>query len=297
MTKKKPAVATHTQPASSIKFQSPSIIETSYRKIFGQYNLHFTLLGVIAEKFRDEKLTNADFKDVMRELSKNYNHHATYANSTNFQNTYNYIIKSHITYCFSAGDYLCKTIRSNNNFKLLKSNYKEKFSLIDNGDFINKTLTLIFWIKSENQENISTSELLELAKKHKNDTLDFSILDYYRIVRNYELHTPQNGTISLDEAYSRLQLDLINKKYNKIPNKYPNLTSDDALLCALAWIDAGRWLCQNMYNYEKHLIPEIQRRFANLSPSRRHTAAVNFMLQNLLFPHDKVTSTIKRLGW
>lgn len=279
---------------SKEKFIFPVELENSYRKTFGNYNLHHILLSVMAKKFKDDNLSKVKFNDVMRELAKHYKHHRTYANSTNFQNVYGYIIKSHIAYCLSAGDSLCKEIRGLKHIKKLKSSYEKKFNSLNEGDFIKRTLNLIFWGHSEDEGKAAPNDLIDLSEGVFKNVLEFSIVRYYQSVRNYEFHSLNNSS-EIDNDYSKLNLDLIKLKYKLTPNKYPNLTGDDALICALAWIDVGRWLCKNMYSYEKHLLPEIKRRFEN--QKHRCTAASNFMLQSLLFTEEEKNNKMFKLKW
>lgn len=283
--------------------QSPKNIESSFRKRLGQHNIHFTLLELMSVEFNKKIIGEQDFGSFLRELSKEQGYHSTYPNSTSFTSTHNYLILSHMAYCFSAGDYLCTNIRNSDYMKHHKKNNEALFNKIDEGDFVKKTLSLIFlaslpsdFIKTNNIEKVANDIIDSANEKIKNDP-SFSILDYYRNIRNIELHSIESKTEFLDNLRNELPLDKITKTYKITPSHYTKLASQDALLCSYAWINAGRWLCKNMFNTVDFIIPEIKARFNNLKAEKRILAASNFLSQQLLYTPEEISVTIEELGW
>ncbi|NML14368.1 hypothetical protein [Azohydromonas caseinilytica] len=274
----------------------PGDMERNFRRSLGRHNLHLALLELAARTFTKKIAEQPSESIFIRDIAKTEGFHSLHLQGEAFKNARAYLVFSHIAYVFSAGDALCQRIRSHAEIRTLKTQDQTLARALDEGDFITKTLALTVWASSSPEKRL-VSAIQKEAEKIKT-TPSFETVNYYRLVRNMELHTESDeGTGILEPEWQALPHEAILSRYGLRPSRYGDLNSNDALLCSKAWQDVAKWLCRHVLNDSQITIPLLARRYGNLSHARRKNAATNFMKEALLMSDAEVVDILTELGW
>lgn len=277
----------------------PGEIERKFRLLLGRHNHYLNMLEISVEIFSKELKNKPNEAGYIRELAKSLGFHSLHPQSAGFTNSRRYLSFSHIAYLFSAGDAMCKRVRSHWYLKALKGKHTSLFNGIDSKDFITKTVNLVIF-SSQNQSLSKAEEVIEQSKIISSMP-SFSVLNYYRLVRNEELHAveSEDDKQASYDVWKNLPLDSINDKFAIKPNEPDLLTVEDALLCSKAWQDAANWLCSNMLNIDEVCIPLLKTQFGRLGSDKdkRAASARQFMKQELLLPPKKVDDILTSINW
>jgi hypothetical protein len=281
------------QKREAVVDQLPGQLEERFRRSLGRHNLHFNMLEVSVQTFANTLSRQPSEAVYIRGEAKKVGFHSLYPDVA-FSSARAYLIYSHIAYVFNAGDVLCEAIRSTSSMKALKGNHPVLFNEIDTGDFVRKTVALAVLanmpLESRNAISVNTS-VEELVKTDAS----FALVDYFRIVRNEELHGAGVTGPRVLGARSALSEDRIRGRYRDMPSAGA-LNARDALLCSKAWQGVAEWLCRHMLN-DAEAKALLKERFGRLEATRRETAARRFLELQLLYSKDDINSMLFALGW
>lgn len=271
----------------------PGQLEREFRRSLGRHNLHLNMLDVSAQTFADTLSKQPSEARYIRECAKKLGFHSLYPDAS-FAGARTYLVYSHIAYVYSAGDMLCDRIRSTGSMKALKKGDTALFNEIDKGDFVRKTiaLTVLATMSPERRDADAV-----IAQVEQMQTLDsFALVNYYRLIRNEELHAAGDSERRTAAARDALPAEQIKARYGTVPAPAGQLSSRDALLCSKAWQSVAKWLCRHMLNSaEGQAI--IKERFGRLDARRRDAAARKFMKLELLYSQDDIDATMSALRW
>ena len=125
-----------------------------------------------------------------------------------------------------------------------------------------------------------------------------SLADYYRLIRNTELHasTPEEKVTSPQEFYKTLPIEKIESEYKRKPSVFNQLTFDDVLLCSMALQNIVKALSSGLLSNEM-IATLLQKSFGNLDKNRRINAATEFCRQDLLLEQFQIKEVFESLGW
>lgn len=285
--------ATKSQKTEVVEDPLPGQLEREFRRSLGRHNMHLNMLDMSAQTFADTLSEQTSEAGYLRECAKKLGFHSLYPDAP-FASARSYLIYSHIAYVFSAGDMLCDRIRSTASMKALKKGDAALFNEIDNGDFVRKTLALtVLATMSPERRNAAAI----IAQVEQIEPLEsFALVNYYRLIRNEELHAAGESDRKSAAARDALSEERIKARYGTIPAPAGNLSSRDALLCSKAWQSVAKWLCRHMLN-DAEAQAIIKERFGRLEVKRRDAAALKFMKLELLYSGDEINATISALRW
>ena len=271
----------------------PGQLEEDFRILLGRHNLHFNLLEVAAHTFADTLATQSDEAAYIRGRATKVGQHSLYPHSS-FASARNYLIYSHISYVFSAGDVICKRIRSTTRMKALKTGSKALFDDINTGDFVRKTLALagLGTLPPEQRDAATVNAKVEQVQAQGS----FALVDYFRLIRNGELHAKGESEQRALKARTALPEGRITALYGEMPSSADQLSARDALLCSKAWQDVARWLCRHMIN-DVDAQAILKNRFGRLHAPRREVAAKKFMQLQLLYSQEDIRAGLSAMGW
>lgn len=255
--------------------------------------MHLNMLDLAAASFADALAKQPDEPAYMRDCAKKLGFHSLYPHAS-FASARNYLVYSHIAYVFSAGDVLCERIRSARSMKALKNSNMALFNELDKGDFVTRTLALTIWDGMSQQNPNAKAILAEVERIQK--LAPFALVDYYRLVRNSELHTAGESDRGTATARDALPAAQVEAQFGAMPSLADNLSSQDALLCSKAWQAVARWLCRYMLN-STDAAAIIRKRFGRLDATRRKVAASKFMELDLLYSGEEVSDALSLLQW
>ncbi len=287
-----PKSSTTTQTPRLGEDQLPGQLELDFRRSLGRHNLYLNMLDVSAKIFADTLAKQPSEERYIRECAKKLGFHSLYPDAS-FASARMYLVYSHIAYVFSAGDLLCDRIRSARSIKALKSN-TSFFNEIDKGDFVKKTLALtVLATMSPESRN---ADAVNMQVEHVQKLESFALVNYYRLIRNEELHAAGEFDRKAATEMDALPADRIQAQYGAMPSSAGEITSRDALLCSKAWQDIAKWLCRHMLSdAEGQAI--LTKRFGRLEATRRTAAAKKFMKLELLYSQDEIDATMTALHW
>lgn len=271
----------------------PGHLEREFRLALGKHNVHLNMLDMVAQSFAITLSKQPDQSAYIRACAKQMGFHSLYPN-TSFANAHRYLLYSHIAYVMSAGDMLCKRIRSTNSMKALKSSNAEIYKELDEGDFVTKTVVLAVLAQMSSEKRTVTA-IKEEAKRIQ-ALPAFSLVNYYRLVRNEELHAAGDTERKATDLLTALPAEDIIAQFKTMPQPISKISSQDALLCSKAWQSVAKWLCRRMVSdVEGEAI--LKKRFGNLDVDRRKIAAQRFMQLDLLYSQSEIDGTIIELKW
>lgn len=291
----KPSVRSAKKEVSTEKVEvvMPGKLEKDFRCALGRHNMHLNMLEVSAQTFAHTLALQPNEAVYIRECAKKLGFHSLHPDAL-FASARSYLIYSHIAYVFSAGDMLCDAIRKTESMKNIKREDKDLFNALDTGDFIKKTIAL-------------TVALMTIPENRKLETINaevtriqgmapFALVDYYRLIRNEELHTTGQVNVRLAANFDALPADEIKEQFGRMPNLPGSLSTDDALLCSKAWQSVAKWLCRHMLS-DTDARAMIEKRFGALGITRRKKAAKRYMELELLYSKIEIDDTIGALRW
>lgn len=285
--------ATHSQRIEVVDDPLPGQLAMEFRRLLGRHNQQLNMLDVSAQIFADSISKQPNEASYIRECAKKLGFHSLYPD-TSFASARSYLVYSHIAYVFSAGDMLCERIRSTGSMKVLKGSDTALFNAIDKGDFVRRTLalTVLASMSQESRDADAVNAQVEQIQK----LAPFAVINYYRLIRNEELHAADESDRKTDAARDALSETQIKAQYGMMPAPAGQLGSRDALLCSKAWQSVAKWLCRHMLSdAEGHAI--MKKRFGRLEAQRRDVAAQKFMKLELLYSQHDINVTMTTLRW
>lgn len=285
--------ATHSQRIEVVDDPLPGQLAMEFRRLLGRHNQQLNMLDVSAQIFADSISKQPNEASYIRECAKKLGFHSLYPD-TSFASARSYLVYSHIAYVFSAGDMLCERIRSTGSMKVLKGSDTALFNAIDKGDFVRRTLalTVLASMSQESRDADAVNAQVEQIQK----LAPFAVINYYRLIRNEELHAADESDRKTDAARDALPETQIKAQYGMMPAPAGQLGSRDALLCSKAWQSVAKWLCRHMLSdAEGHAI--MKKRFGRLEAQRRDVAAQKFMKLELLYSQHDINVTMTTLRW
>lgn len=271
----------------------PGQMEREFRLALGKHNVHLNMLDMVTQSFAAILAEQPDESTYIRDCAKKMGFHSLYPN-TSFASAHSYLLYSHIAYVISAGDMLCKRIRSTDSMRALKRGDAAIFKELDEGDFVTRTVALIV-LAMMPPEKRTVAAVKEEAKTVQLLPA-FALVNYYRIVRNEELHAAGEAERTAADVLSALPVEDIRAQFKTVPQQMGKLSSEDALLCSKAWQSVAKWLCRHMLS-DTDGQAIVKKRFGNLDRERRTIAAQKFMQLDLLYSQAEIDATMTGFQW
>ncbi|MBS0339791.1 MAG: hypothetical protein JSS56_04650 [Proteobacteria bacterium] len=272
----------------------PGKLERDFRRSLGRHNLHLNMLEISARAFADTLSTQANEASYIRDCAKKQGFHSLYPDAS-FASARIYLVYSHIAYVFSAGDMLCDRIRATRSMKALKSADETLFNAIDKGDFVRKTLALAVLATMPPESRDADTVIKRLTQFQTHES--FALVNYFRLVRNEELHASEESDRKTTAAWNALPAARIEAQFGAMPTApMGQLNSQDALLCSKAWQYVAKWLCRHMLNGAEGQAM-IKKRFGRLRTDRRDAAARKFLKLELLYSTEDIDEAMSTIRW
>jgi hypothetical protein len=284
---------TQLQKTKVVNDPLPGQLEMEFRRSLGRHNLHLNMLELSAQTFADTLSKHPSEASYVRDCAKKRGFHSLYPN-TSFASARTYLVYSHIAYVFSAGDMLCDRIRSTGSIKALKKDDVALFNQIDKGDFVRKTLALTVLASMPPERRHADAVIVQVEKIQALES--FALVNYYRLIRNEELHAAGESDRRTVDARGALPEERIKTVYGMMPAPLGQLSYRDALLCSKAWQSVSKWLCRHMLS-EAESQATIRERFGRLEAQRRNAAVRRFLELELLYSKNDIDATVSALGW
>ncbi len=129
------------------------------------------------------------------------------------------------------------------------------------------------------------------------DPATVSVIDYYRKLRNRNLHGDTDVEDDSDDCgYAELKQEAIRNKYKHSPAAPGQIDFRDVLLFSLAWQSAARSLCAALAT-ETFLLGHVRKRFGNLPKDLRQKAVTRYLREKFLVDTNDSNHLLSRLKW
>ena len=268
---------------------TPGTLERSFRKDLGQVNPHLALADTAMRRLGAEMSQAADAKSFLRMAVKSH-HSRLYTDHLNFKIASALLYLSQIALIISRLDYLCDQLQQH---PLVYPKSRE----IALGDFVRRTLFIL--LQSRSKDSIAQPLAAEIISLHI-DSDGLSLLDYYRRIRNMQLHSysilfekSSPGIRQLGD----LDLNPASITPSTTPSQPCDINFNDVILCSKAAQNVARGLCCAMIDPTTELPSELIWRFGNLSPVRRNHAALGFLSQEFLLDEAAAKAILSSMSW
>lgn len=267
----------------------PHEIDKDFRSELGRINPLFCLLDVATARFASELASGGHPAEFIRAEAKRFDHHRLYTDAIKFTDSRRFLFVSHIAFLLTCAEAACRRLQRH---PIVNKNELNK----NEGDFVRRTVRIV--LLTATGENVLNPAPLRDIHNLIGEAA-FATVDYYRLVRNAELHARhvEDRDRSPDEAHQSLPIDSIVREYKRRPSTPLEIQFSDVLLCSLALQDMVRRLCAGLLGVDNHIIPHLLKAFGVLPKKRRANAAFAFCQQELLLDEHQAKSVIESIGW
>ncbi|GEM_PF-2288915 len=283
------------QKIGDMNLSLPGRLERNFRQLLGRHHVHLGMLELSAQIFADSLAGQSSEAVFIRECAKKQGFHTLHPHKS-FASARSYLVYSHIAYVFSAGDVLCENIRSTDRLKRIKTEAVGNLSTeLNKGDFVRKTLALTLLAGMPAKDR--TADAVSAAVEREQLRESFALVNYYRLIRNEELHTEGEMTQASISAWETLPRVSILDRYGRMPSAPADQpVAADALLCSQAWQDVAKWLCRHMWS-DSEVQALIKKRFGNRRGERRSIAVRRYLALELLHSTEDIETAMASVSW
>ncbi len=275
----------------SISHQStPGDMERKFRVDLGAINPLLCLTDTALRRMEREIASQGDPKKFLHTAVMAY-HPRLYTDHLNFQDACRLMYIAHVALIISRLDHLCDQLQRH---QLVWPKVRE----LAQGDFVRKTLYLL--LQSRTSDTIKQPMSPSVIDAHL-EPVALSLMDYYRYIRNIQLHgqniVRDSEDDSLPKKANNLNLEQIRAKFGSVPSNSDSVAFIDVILCSKAAQSIAKGLCRAMIDMAKELSPELKRRFGNVPAERRRHAAAAFLRQEFLLDDREVNGLLFEMSW
>lgn len=261
---------------------TPRELEKSFRKTLGYINPLMCVADIATQE-----LLNKNNPLEINEISKKYKHKRLNIEKLDLADVSLYVNISHIAFINSRAEAFTQQAS-----KFVKKNTRNSKSYnTDQLDFLRKA---IFQIHARNN-NLSESinDLKEIEYESYAGKVELEIIDFYRKIRNIELH---GGSESNPSSLSEESIKFIRSKYRYEPNNINSLNIRDVILLSQAWQTVAVNLCSKLVVIDNNFLSLLKKKHNGTNQIRRNTAIRNTLAQDFLQPED-IINTLESNGW
>lgn len=253
---------------------TPRSLEANFRKELGKVSPYMHFVEMLMLEFlhnckKTDDKEKSDHKDYFvnfaNSATKKYGHGRLHVTFSELEAEAPKFIKlSHLAFISSRADYFCEQIlrfpailKTREPYQSLKRTDTADFGKLEKAGFF-------VYIFNNKPDNFSEQILLEDYVKQVNfnklnvDIIvrdcvgneEWSIVDYYRKIRNTEFH---GGLHQNDSSISVLDdniLSKIERRYKYKPNSPKELCARDVILYSQAWQRIAKNLCSKLFNVD-----------------------------------------------
>lgn len=260
----------------------------AFRRELGDINPLVCLMDVAMSSFSLKIDNNHNKSKFLKKEVAKHGHVGLYTDHLNFADSRHVGYIAMLALIQSKADSFCAKIQ---NHECLNQEYKSQAK----GDFLRKTIFVI--IKSSYPNLAPSNPVVENDFDFIIDNNDISLVDYYRSIRNEELHNSllSKRNDSLIKLYERIDLDKTHKNFKILP-KHPELIDiKDVILFSKAWQKLAKDFAKSFINFDIHVIDYLRKKFGNLKQSRRDNAVKQFLQREFLFEEPEITNLTRDL--
>ncbi len=266
----------------------PRTIELAFRRELGDINPLVCLMDVAMSSFALNIDNNHNKSKSLRKEIAKHGHTGLYTDHLSFADSRHVGYIAMLALIQSKSDSFCTKIQ---NHECLNQEYKSQAK----GDFLRKT---IFVIMKSSYPNVSPSNpVVQNDFDFIIDNNDISLVDYYRSIRNEELHNSLSNkkNDSLIKLYEKIDLNKANNNFKIVPKKPELIDIKDVILFSKVWQKLAKDIAKSFISFDKHVVGYLRKKFGNLKQSRRDNAVKQFLQREFLFDEPEITNLTRDL--
>lgn len=126
--------------------------------------------------------------------------------------------------------------------------------------------------------------------------VDLKIVDYYRKIRNAEIHGGLEEKWEENDNLTELCKNKIEEVYDFRPSEFNDLTSEDVILYSIALQKIAKKLCSKLTGIE-YLKSEVLPQLLNNKSNRRNTSITNHLREVYLQSDDIIDRLKSEVAW
>lgn len=294
-----------TEGAESLKFEGPTprMLERGFRRHLGEVNPYLALADVslvdLARTVEGEPNADENLAWRMRKAG----HNRIYLKTPDIAKARRFVHLSAIAYVHSCGDFLCKSIQQHPEIAKARAAVAPSTEDEDEdedkqkpkGWFLLRTLYLLL-LTSRRTAPQNPPDPMEIEKVL--DMHVYSLLDYFRIIRNFEFHGACGVAREASPIFEVLDHDRIKSEYGASLSRPGNIGRSDFVIYSKAWQRAAKSLCCAVAE-RKNVLPALIRdkygSYTNVV--RRRNGALAVLTQDFLLDAAAADAVIYDLGW
>ncbi|BCO11387.1 hypothetical protein GEOBRER4_n2076 [Citrifermentans bremense] len=267
------------------KEQLPVEMFRSFKKQLGEINSHLCIVDVALQDFVLDHAHSEDSRAFIRQRALAHGHRRLGTDKLDLEFALGLAYTSQIALLLSRLEQLCHFVQKHG---MINPKFKELME----GDFLRRTLWLI--ASSRKGEKVASPLPEEIAISYITP-LDLAIFDFYRKIRNSELHAANNR--DLTELRSKIDMDRCRSELGHAPTPQGDLSFKDVLVVSKTCQRIGRNVCRAVADPNRDIIPELKRRFGSHPVERRQNAARSLITHAYLLDEADVGLILSELAW
>lgn len=276
--------------------QLPVDIFRRFKKELGEVNTHLCLVDAAIQDFVLGHKQALDKSAFLLQRTRKHGHRRLATEKLDLLFAVRLAYISQIALLLSKLEQLCRVIRKHALINI-------QFAELAGGDFLRRTL----WLVAVSRTSVKLPTPIDNAVAFDYlDSLDLFVFDYYRTMRNLELHSVSGAAKkdpkadakgSLDKIYSEIDLSRCRSELGYAPTLNGEITFNDVLVVSKMCQRIARSLCRSIVDTQRDILPELRRRFGNQTPDRRRYAAKAVLFQTFLLDIADIEGILYDLAW
>ena len=285
----------HSTAIPGFEGPTPQAIEYKFRRHLGAVNPYLALTDAALVDFSRSVMKQPNpethLSRRMREIGQNRLHLKT----EDIGKARRFVHLSGIEHVNSCGDFLCKQLRQHPQVKRARATIDPDTQKLKGGFLLSTLYLLILTLRRSPPPNPPSRREIEQIL----DPLVFSLLDYFRLVRNFSLHSdPRDEQTAVSIYENGVDHSKIKAEYGASLNLPTGIGRSDFIICSKAWQRAARSLCGSVAERENVLPELLRQRYKNCrDASRRRTGALAVLEQRFLLDRKDADTVLEILGW
>lgn len=266
----------------------PRTIELSFRKELGDINPQICLIDVAMSYFASNLENSHNQPGFLKKSTSKHGHPGLYTDHLNFSDSRRVGYVAMLALIQSKADSFCRKIQ---NHPCLDQECKSQAK----GDFLRKTIFVI--IKSSYSNIKPSNPVVENDFSIFIDNNNLLLIDYYRTIRNEQLHNfqkkGQNDTLL--KLYEKIDIGKTNHNFKMVPNRPDDIDIKDIILFSKVWQKIAKDIAKSFIDFDKYVVSYLRKTFGNLKPPRRDNAVKQFLRREFLIDEAEVFSSVSKL--
>jgi hypothetical protein len=265
--------------------ERPGAIERRFRQAIGAVNPSLVLLDTALRDFEEARASSPDGVEFLRARARARGHRL-FGDRLSLPRARQLLFAAELGLLLSELDALCTQLRRHQAVNPAARDQKGK------GDYVRRTVLVL--LQSRVDEELSSP--IEDEWLHSCiSPVSIAIFDYYRSIRNTELHALRHDELGAN--FAKIDLTACRAEYGEVPSAPARVRFKDIVLASKVIQSIARSLCRAIFDPQRDLKAELVKRFGALSAERRRNGARAALAQDYLLDDTAIDVLLDELAW